>query len=643
MKTLGYVAAVLSLGASCAAVAAPNVVADAMATPPLRNVRLKGAPAEKMNDLFRARLTGDFAKKHVFGEARRAFEFRDDDRKGHGGIWRGEFWGKNMLSAARVADYLNDPAYTAWIAEECHRMIALQDPDGYLGSYADKELVSITDPDATKKTYGWLSVWNIWNRKYAMWAMLMAYKTTGDKAILVSVERQMNQLIDMLHRRNLRLHDTGASEIFGLPSMSLLKPLVMLYEETGNRKYLDFAAEMLPDWDREDNMCPNFFRNVKKPCALHEWYPNPGKWAKTYEFLSCVDGLVEYYRATGDRRCLDTAKGLRDNLKRTDSNVFGGVGFGDKMIGAPHYFNALNEVCDIIHWIRLNVDLFLVTGDKAYLDSVEQAYFNGYLAGIWRGGQWGPFFIRGHQRHTGDPQCGYLHQNCCVNNLPRTFMDIASVAVTRDRAGAWHVNLYQDATVTLDGVTFDISGNYPVDSRVTVRVTGGTSPEVKFRTPGWCPKMEVTAARDVAGTVYTLDFDMNDRVVDRLECDPKLDVTDRAANWAAHRYAGYWCPHVNTDLIRGYRQTAAAVVMHGPLLLARSRLAGATYADVAQEPGVNGKGYAVRLTPLESNGRTWGRWALELTKEGAKPYRAVVSDFQSGSDVSEEDLFSVWF
>ena len=140
MKTLGYVAAVLSLGASCVAVAAPNAVADVMATPPLRNVRLKGAPAEKMHDLFRARLTGDFAKKYVFGEARRAFEFRDDDRKGHGGIWRGEFWGKNMLSAARVADYLNDPAYTAWIAEECHRMIALQDPDGYLGSYADKEL-----------------------------------------------------------------------------------------------------------------------------------------------------------------------------------------------------------------------------------------------------------------------------------------------------------------------------------------------------------------------------------------------------------------------------------------------------------------------------------------------------------------------
>jgi len=136
---------------------------------------------------------------------------------------------------------------------------------------------------------------------------------------------------------------------------------------------------------------------------------------------------------------------------------------------------------------------------------------------------------------------------------------------------------------------------------------------------------------------------MNDRVVDRLECDPKLDVNDREKNWACHRYSEYWCPHVNRDLIAGYRQKAGAVLMHGPLLLARSRLAGATYDDVANEPGVNGKGYSVRLTPLPSNGRTWGRWTVDLTKEGAAPYRATVSDFQSGSDVSEEDLFSIWF
>ena len=130
-------------------------VVDVMRTPALRNVRLLGHPSRKMNDLFRERITSQFAKQNIFGEARRAFEERDDDELGHGGFWKGEFWGKLMLGTARVADYLQDEELLRFVREECWRMIALQDPDGYLGSYRDKDLVSITDPAATWKIYGW--------------------------------------------------------------------------------------------------------------------------------------------------------------------------------------------------------------------------------------------------------------------------------------------------------------------------------------------------------------------------------------------------------------------------------------------------------------------------------------------------------
>lgn len=622
---------------------------DAMSVPELRNVRLQGYPAQKMNDLFRERVSSEFAQRNVFGEARRAFVERDDDERGHGGLWRGEFWGKLMLSAARVADYLNDPAVTKFIVDECHRMIDLQDPDGYLGSYKDKELVSITDPETTKKTYGWYPCWNIWNRKYAMWGMLMAYKATGDKEILASVERQMNQLIDMLHRLGLKLHDTGTANMYGLPSMSLLKPIVMLYEETGNRKYLDFAAEMLPDWDRDDGQCPNFFRNAKLDKPLNEWYPDNGSWDKTYEFLSCTDGLIEYYRATGDRRCLETAKAICDNLAKTDANPFGGVGFGDHMIGAVKYCNALNEVCDVIHWIRLNVDIFLTTGEKKYLDAVETAYFNGYLAGIWRGGAYGPFFLRGHGRHTGQRgQCGYAYNHCCVNNLPRTFMDVAQVTVTRDAAGTFHVNLYQDATVELYGVKFEISGNYPVDNVVTVKVSDPAA-KVEFRKPAWCPKMQVlpsTSQTSQTCQTFVLSFDMNARIVDRLETVPELNVKDRNKSWAFKRYPDHWCGHVNRDLIEGYRTTPAAQVMWGPLVLTKSRLVGNTKAEIVEPFTVNGKGYSVKATPVASDGMTWGRWDLELTKPGERAIKVKACDFESGSDVpcgESGDLFSIWF
>lgn len=124
------------LCAACGVLSAAGSVnartTDAMRGPSLRDVRLGGRPAEKMNAFFGARMLSKHAQRDVFGEARRAFERRDDDAKGHGGLWRGEFWGKLMLGTARVADYLQDPSLLSFVREECHRLMELQDDDGYL-------------------------------------------------------------------------------------------------------------------------------------------------------------------------------------------------------------------------------------------------------------------------------------------------------------------------------------------------------------------------------------------------------------------------------------------------------------------------------------------------------------------------------
>ena len=101
----------------------------------LKDVRLEGVPGEKMDRFLQFRVLSDFAKKDIFGEARSPIERRDDDEgMPAGGMWRGEFWGKLMLSAARVADYTQDAGLLKFIQDECHRLMALQDDDGYLGS-----------------------------------------------------------------------------------------------------------------------------------------------------------------------------------------------------------------------------------------------------------------------------------------------------------------------------------------------------------------------------------------------------------------------------------------------------------------------------------------------------------------------------
>ena len=635
--------AVLMLALEGPAAAVPFARPDAHRGAALRDVRLGGVPAGKMHNFFRARMLDTTAQRDVFGEARSAFRDRDDDEKAvlpdrkMGGIWRGEFWGKLMLGTARVADYLQDPALTKFVKEECHRMIALQDPDGYLGSYADKENVWIPESakPAMRAAYGWNTVWNLWNRKYAIWAMLMAYRTTGDRAILASTERQMDQWIEMMHRLGLPLFVTGQPEKVGLPSMSILKPLLMLYAETGKKTYLDYAKEMLPDWDRADGACPNFFRNADRADALHTWYPNPSRWAKSYEMMSCLDGLLEYTRLTGDARALETVRKIYDNLLRTELNVLGDVGYVDQFYGAATQPNASTEVCDTIHWIRLSLDLYLMTGDVRYCDAIELAYFNAFLAGVYRDGTWGAFAVRGTACHETDRQCGYAYNHCCVNNVPRTFMDMAEGTVTRDRAGVFHVNFYQDATATLDGVDFAISGNYPVGNVVTVKVSDPAA-KVVFRTPAWCPKLDV--AQPEKG-VWRLTFDMNPRLLD----GPDTAVAKKEG-W---HYARYLCREqpVRSPLRDSYRATPAATVMVGPLLLAKSRRTGATQTELMDLATVRGQGYAVKVTPVACED-VWGAWDVELTKPGAPTIRTRACDYQSAGDDPYADgsvRFSIWF
>ena len=82
----------------------PVAVSDAMRGPALKDVRLEGWLGAKMDRFIARRLVDPFMRNQVFDEARQAFEFRDDDEAKVGGLWRGEFWGKEMLSSARVAD-----------------------------------------------------------------------------------------------------------------------------------------------------------------------------------------------------------------------------------------------------------------------------------------------------------------------------------------------------------------------------------------------------------------------------------------------------------------------------------------------------------------------------------------------------------
>jgi len=632
---------------------------DRLVAPQPGDVRLGGFAGRKIERFLDHRVRGAFARDVIFPEARAAFEKPDDDtymrpKKGHcdeklrtraWGMWKGEFWGKLMISACRVAAYEHDESLKGFLHEEALRLIAFQKPDGYLGTYVDPEYVRPLDwaETHTNTTVKSAWCWNLWCRKYTMWGLLANWQLTGDRKVLDAAVRSMDQEIAMLKRLGLRVIDTGT--FCGMPSSSVLKPLLLLYRATGKAEYLAFAKEIVADFRRGDGRAPNLVTNGLSGKPVADWYPAPWAWAKVYEMLSCCDGLLEYYRVTGDEDVLAAMRAFQEAVAKHETNPCLSVGYNDQFANAASLPNGVTEPCDAIHWIRFNHDLWLITGETKYVDAIELAFYNAYLAGMRRDGKWGARCVRSHGcHHIPHGQSGMTHQHCCVNNMPRTAVDVAQTMAAKDADGTLYVAFYNDGTATVGGDRVEISGNYPVGDAVTVKIVKKAAGKVRFRIPAWSAKDADrggwrTADAPAGESVHRLAFDLRPRL--RVPDVPVVaERVDDEKDWRCKMWTGY---SPNKALLSAMRATPAAEILRGPMLVAKAEAVGTPQAEILSQASVLGTSPALKLEPLPAPAGVWGAWNLVIGDE--KPHRVLVCDFLSSGDEFKEDgiRFSTWF
>ncbi|MBQ8510939.1 MAG: glycoside hydrolase family 127 protein [Clostridia bacterium] len=623
---------------------------DRITPPALENLHLGGKIAEQMEAFFEERVFSDYAKNTVYAETEEQFRIQDDD-KNCIGMWRGEFWGKWVISACRAARYRHDGEMREFLRGAALNLIATAREDGYIGTYKNPEnFFANADMEAAIKTVGWACNWNwnIWCRKYTLWGLLEVYQLTEDARILDAAAKATDQLIDMLHRMGVRPGETGTFN--GLPTGSIMKPVLILYRITGKQKYLDFALEIADGWERPDGHIPNLIANALSMKPVHEWYPQPEKWAKAYEMMSCLDGILELYRVTGTQRYLTAVRNMFLLLREHEQNTLFSVGFNDQFAHGAAWPNAITEPCDVIHWMRVCHELYRLTGDVTYIESIERAFYNPFLASAFADGKWGARGVRTVGRHmvaTGQADMKYSH--CCVNNMPRGFLNAAETFVMSGEGCLW-VNLYTDYAGTLPlnggqaGVT--IGGSYLSDGRVTVKVESQRAGTICLRVPSWSRTAVITAGgeRIVAApgycrlplpageSVFMLAFEMTP-VLRELEGAPEhFDSKD----FRVRRFVEG--NSVSEDEMTWDRR---ATLTYGALLLTRSKLAGNTEEEMFASPTVCRS--SVSVEPM-AGGDVRNTFKVRFTKDG-QTVETVMCDFATGSNRWSEDdpkLFNVF-
>lgn len=465
-------------------------VENVVKSPELEDARFVGKIEELLQKVIYERMTSEKAQTKIFKEAEAALINRIDDSNAPLGLWQGEFWGKLIIGACRCCRYTGDIKLKNFIAESVKRVIDSQDNDGYIGSYKNKEQVYRALYNQGREKVGWDCdwTWNIWCRKYTLWGLLEAYELLREDYILDAAVRFTNQLIEMLDEIGAKICETGT--FFGLPSGSILKPILILYRHTNEKKYLDFALEIAKEWEDDEVCCSKIIKNSLADKPIHLWNDNINEIKpmskknpfqsddgeehdtvrsetshKAYEMMSCFDGLLELYRVTGVNKYLDATEHFFSLLIKYEYNTLFSVGFNDLFINASKYQNSITELCDVIHFMRLSTELFKLTGNSEYIDYAELAFYNPFLAGVTRDGVWGARGVRPSESHMFEGgQAGLKYNHCCVNNMPRGFMNIAEMTAMYNNDNIY-INFYHESHVVLhpsseERIDICIGGDY---------------------------------------------------------------------------------------------------------------------------------------------------------------------------------------
>ena len=229
-------------------------------------------------------------------------QFREDADADGG--WRGEYWGKMMRGACLVYQYTKNEKLYDVLRKTVSDMMASADKTGRISSYY---------------TNHEFEAWDMWCRKYVLLGMEYFLEICKDKKfaadIIKSICGQLDYIIERIGHGEGKKEITAATRHWrGLNSSSILEPVVKLYNLTGDERYFEFAKYIV------DTGCVDI-SNIFELAYENKFYPYQYPVTKAYEMTSCFEGLIEFYKITGDEKYKTAIVNFADRVLESDFTV----------------------------------------------------------------------------------------------------------------------------------------------------------------------------------------------------------------------------------------------------------------------------------------------------------------------------------
>jgi DUF1680 family protein len=408
--------------------------------------------------------------------------------------WRAEHFGKWLEAACNTMIYQKDDKPRATVDEVVSRLLDLQQPDGWLGSYASEYRFQHYDwnRNAAKKFAPFYDgpFYDIWCHYMTMDGLLRYYETTGNQRALDAVRKIADLLIATFGDGNQDMmlinHDHG----FG-PGVGLF-PISKLYLLAGDARYRDFARYITTQFGRKGRV------PIMMTSTEMDGYPFPD-WAhiKHCEFELCLNGICQLYRGTGERKFLATTRNLYESYFAPLNDTMCLHGFKNPPPGmtVPDTYYGFLETCDIVPTLRWDVEMTRITGDSKYMDALEWNLYNTLLSRDLPDGRVWP--------GVEPPTSNCFH--CCYSMLSVGMSSVPMWTYFTQTNGIM-VNLYESSVLStrIAGVKVNIeqTTEYPLDGTVTLKIEPEhrASFNLFLRIPKWCQSARVLVNGKAPGT-----------------------------------------------------------------------------------------------------------------------------------------------
>lgn len=290
----------------------------------------------------------------------------DDDDRG----WRCEYWGKLMRGACVIYKYSHDKELYDILAYATEMLISKADSYGRIATYSvENEFCG----------------WDMWGRKYVLLGLIHFLEICKDEKLkeksLNAAKAQLDYIISKVGSGKIEIFDTSAAWL-GINSSSILEPVVKLYNITNEAKYFDFATYII-----ESGAAKGF--NIFDAAYKDEIYPYEYPVVKAYELMSCMEGVLEYYKITGEEKLLTAVINFAQRLIESEITIIGSAGcmhelFNNSVLNQTFtgYNGIIQETCVTVTWMKLCYKLLKITGDSKYADEIEKSVYNALYGSV---------------------------------------------------------------------------------------------------------------------------------------------------------------------------------------------------------------------------------------------------------------------